>query len=117
MSFTLRAILIFVSALVLYLIARKIKKSELNISDSIFWLLFVGVLTLTALFPEIAYFGARLSGVENSSNFVFLCVIAALLIKSFIVTLKLSAQKNRLDALVEQLAIKEKLEREHDTTR
>lgn len=113
MSFTLRAILIVVSILVLALVARKIKKSKLDISDSIFWLLFVSVLTICALIPEIAFAGALIFGIEDPSNFVFLCVIAALLIKSFIVTLKLSAQKNRIDALAEQIALQEKLEREN----
>ena len=53
MTLTLRVFLLVCAALVLVFIFRKIKRSEFEITDSIFWFFFVAVLALFALFPPL----------------------------------------------------------------
>ena len=55
MTLALRVFLLIGAVLVLVFVFQKIRKSEFEIADSIFWFIFVGVLALFALFPQIAY--------------------------------------------------------------
>ena len=51
MSVMLRTALIIISALTLWYTARKIRKSQLQIEDSIFWLVFPAALVVLSIFP------------------------------------------------------------------
>ena len=52
MSWVLRAILILASVLTCFWILRKIRKSQVRIEDSVFWLLFSLGLIVLSLFPS-----------------------------------------------------------------
>ena len=55
MSLALRVFLLICAVLVLVFVIRKIKKSEFETMDAIFWLLFIAVIAILAIFPGIAY--------------------------------------------------------------
>ena len=57
-------------------ILRKIRKSQVRIEDSVFWLLFSLGLILLSLFPQLASWAANLIGVVSPVNFVFLSIIS-----------------------------------------
>lgn len=116
MTFPYRILLAVGALLVLLAMLRKIRRSEVKISDSLFWFFFVLTLLLLAIFPDIAYFFSDLLGIESPANLVFLYVIAMLLIREFISTAEISrlrskltalAQKEALDGVAEQTAPKE----------
>lgn len=113
MTLALR-IFLFVSAIVvLIFVFRKIKKSEFEIADSIFWLLFVGVLALFALFPQIAYVLSSLFGFVAPSNFIFLAVIAILLIRVFTLNAKLAHLRAKVNSLIQEIALRENEEQDN----
>ena len=62
MSWVLRAILILASVLTCFWILRKIRKSQVRIEDSVFWLLFSLGLIVLSLFPQLADWAAGLIG-------------------------------------------------------
>lgn len=105
MSATLRAFLIVVSVLVTIYTIRRIRKSQLNIDDSVFWIGFSAVLLLMSFFPQIAIFCTHLLGIESTVNFVFLFVIAIICIKLFQIAIDLSITKHRLNHLIQRIAI------------
>ena len=72
MSVMLRTALIIISALTLWYTARKIRKSQLQIEDSIFWLVFPAALVVLSIFPDIASWAADQLGVQSPVNFIFL---------------------------------------------
>ena len=109
MSGILRICLIVASVLTCVFIQRKLKKAQVRGYDTIFWLLFSGVLILISIFPEIADWTARLVGVYSSENVVFLIIIFSLLIRVFLMTLKISRLENSVVNLVEELAIRDKM--------
>ena len=85
------AILLVIGAVCVFAyILRKIRKSEIKIADSTFWFLFAASLVLLAIFPQIAYFFSDLLQVQSPSNFVFLYVIAVLVIREFLTTVEIS---------------------------
>lgn len=107
------AALIVCAVIVFGFILRKIRKSEIEISDSTFWFLFAGSLVLLAIFPQIAYFCAGALGMEAPSNFVFLYVIAILVIRMFLMTVEQSKLRARLTELTQRFAM-EDFEKDRD---
>ena len=83
MSVMLRVFLVICAVVVLAFVVRKIKKAQLSATGSIYWLLLSLGLVVVAVFPQIAFFFSDLLGVQSPSNFVFLAIIALLLIRQF----------------------------------
>ena len=107
MSTVLRVMLILVSVLVTVFVLRKIRKKQLNIDDSIYWIMFSLLLLILSIFPGIAIWASEQLGILSPANFVFLFMIFMVLIKLFYVAIDLSVQKQRLNRLVQKLALTE----------
>ncbi len=105
MTLYFRILLTLGALLILLVVLRKIRRSEVKISDSLFWFFFVIALFILALFPEIAYFFTDLLGVESPANLVFLCVIAVLLIREFISTIEISQLRSKITLIAQEEAL------------
>ena len=88
MNITLRIFLLLVAVFTLLFVVRKLRKSALEIIDSIFW--------VTGIF-----------GFDSSSNFVFFCGILVLLARLFTQDLKVATLKRKLTTLTQTEALKE----------
>ena len=108
MSIALRLSLIVCSLLILFFVMRRIKKSGLEITDSIFWLFISVALIVIAVFPQIAYCAADLLGFDAPANFVFCCGIIVLLVRTFAQDQKICQLKKRLMTLAQEEALREK---------
>ncbi len=108
MSWMLRVILVLTSVMTCFWILRKIRKSQVRIEDSVFWLLFSLGLILLSLFPQLASWAANLIGVVSPVNFVFLSIIFVLMLKLFLLSIKTSQQEHKLQSFVQNYAIREK---------
>lgn len=109
MTTVLRVVLIIVSVLTTLMIMRKIRKSQMRIEDSIFWIGFFFMLILFSVFPQIVYFMSDMSGTQTPVNFIFTFIIFVLIMRMFRMTVKISQLETRLRDLVEQIAIEENL--------
>ena len=105
MSIILRIALIVVSFLVVIFALRKIRKTQLHIDDAIYWIFFALILLVFSIVPEIAIWASELLEIESPANFVFMTMIFVLLIKLFSLAVELSIQKQRLNRLVQRLAL------------
>ena len=105
MSVVLRVVLIVVSVIVVFFAMRKIRKAQLNIDDSIFWILFSLILLVVSIFPQIAIWAAGLLGIESPANFVFLFMIFVVLVKLFQLAIDLSVLKHRLNRLTQKISL------------
>ena len=105
MSMTLRALLIIFAALVFIFVIRKLRKSQMQVLDSLFWLLFSLSFVLLGVFPEIALFISSELGFMSASNFVFLYVIAVLVMRDFSNSLRISKQEERINGLAQSIAL------------
>lgn len=103
----LRIVLIAVSILVLMYVVSKIRKSTLNIPDSIFWIVFAILLLILSIFPQIAYFFAAILGMESPFNFLLLLFIAIILLKMFLMTIHQSKLKEQIKTLAQKVAFDE----------
>lgn len=105
MTITLRILLIFSSALNCLWIIRRIRKSQAKIEDSVFWVLFSGLLVCISIFPQIIKWGASVTGVQTPVNFVFLVIIFVLILKIFRLSIKVSQLESKLQTFVQTYAI------------
>lgn len=106
MSIALRVSLIVGSLLILFFVMRRIRKSGLEIADSIFWLLISAALIVIAIFPQIAYWASDLLGFDAPVNFVFCCGIVVLLVRTFTQDQKICQLKKKLTTLVQDEAMR-----------
>lgn len=112
MNPVLRISLVVSAFLVLLFVTRKIKKAQFSTADSLFWLFLSICLLIVAVFPGIAYFFSGVLGIQSPSNFIFLSVIALLLVHEFTIQAQLSQLKSKITALTQELAL-----HDTDTTR
>ena len=108
MNAFLRIFLVIIAFVMLVFVLRKIKKSEMQSDDSVFWFLFAASFVLLAVFPQIAFFFANLLGIASPANFIFLYAIGILLIKVFSLSTKIAHLRLKLNALVQEIALREK---------
>ncbi len=103
-----RIILIIVSILTFWYMMRKIRKSQVQIEDSLFWIAVSICFITISIFPELAEFMANLLGIGSTVNFVFLAIIFILLMKVFFMSIKISQLESKLHTLIQKFAIEEK---------
>ena len=114
MSIYLRTVLFVAAVLTFGFIARKLKKSQVQIMDAFFWILFSTVLLILGIFPQIGTFFADILGIMSAANFIFLVVIFLLIIRSFLQTLKISNLESKLSNLIQEIAIRKLGEKNED---
>ncbi len=107
MSLGLRVILLVASVMTCAYISRKLKKSQIQIMDTVFWIGLSVVFVLLAAFPQIAGFLSNLLGFIAPINFVFLMIIFLLLIRCFLLSIRVSQLDDKIKNLVEEIAIRE----------
>ena len=106
MSLVLRIILFISSVFTCMYIARKLRKSQIQIMDTVFWFGLSAIFVIFAVFPQIAGWISRLMGFNAPVNFIFLVIIFLLLIRCFLLSIRISQLDERLKNLTEELAIR-----------
>lgn len=107
MSILLRVCLFIGAVCTLAYFLKKIRKNNLDIDYSLFWIIFSGMLVVVSIFPNMITWAADLLGFISPANMVFLLIIFFLTIKLFSVTLKLSRLEHKIKTLSQNIAIKE----------
>lgn len=105
MSPILRVLLIVTSVATGIYIRRKLKKSQMQIADVLFWILFAIILIFMSVFPGAVEWLTELLGVISPVNFVFLAVIFLLLVRCFSLSVKVSGLEAKLNNLVEEFGV------------
>ena len=105
MSLDLRIILICTSLASAIYVIRKIRKSQMRIGDSIYWIFFTALVVFLSMFPNIVLFLAECIGVESPANLLFLIMIFASIGKIFFLSLKNSQLEYKICILAEEGAI------------
>ena len=107
MSVTLRIILIICSVFSFIFCVRRIKQSKLKITNSVMWMLGSLMLILMSIFSYVVEWLSEKLGFIAPVNFVFLIMIAFLLIQSFIDNIRISGLNEKIKDLNHYIALKE----------
>lgn len=110
----LRIVLILFSLLILIYVLYKIRKSKLNIADSIYWVVFAGILLVLSLFPQIPYFFSRILGLETPFSFLLLFFIGMISLKQFWITIRISQWQQKTNQMAQKIAMDEFEKRSRD---
>ena len=108
MTIWFQIVLIFVSLATVTFILRGIRKSQVQINDSLFWIFFSLVLLVFSVFPKLAETIARALGIVSAVNFIFLFIIFLLLINQYQLTVRLSKLDTKFKNLVQTIALRGK---------
>lgn len=96
------------------LILISIRKSNIQIEDSFFWLVFSIVLLALSTIPSLFVWFSNFVGFESPSNFIFLLIIFLLIVNQYRLTKKLSLQSIKLTKLIQHIALAEKENKDND---
>ena len=107
-SVVFRLVLIICSLLTVVFIIRKIRQSKVQINYAIFWILFSVCLLVFSLFPEISISLAKILGIYSSTNFIFLVILFAVILKLFFNMIEFSNLVYKRKELSQKIAIDEK---------
>lgn len=95
-----------VAAIILFIIIIiGLAKNGLSIRSSITWLLLPIAFIIVAIFPGPLESFAHWLGFETLSNFIFLVVIAILILICFFLTVSNSKQQNQITKLIQEVSI------------
>lgn len=110
MSRSLRVLLIVGAILVFFGIASRIRHKKILMQDAIYWVVLSFLLVLAALFPGVIIALADWLGFMSPSNFVFLVIVALLLIKIFSTSAQVSMLRHKVEELTQEGALHNKEE-------
>lgn len=102
----LRISFIVCSLAILFFVMRRVRRSSLEVADTVFWLLLAGALIVVAVFPQLAYWVSGLLGFESPSNFIFACGIIVLLVRTFTQDQKICTLKRKLTHMAQEEALR-----------
>lgn len=113
MSVTLRVVLICCAFITVAFAIRRIRAAQIDIGDTMFWILFAFYLLLISIFPGIMRFLANCIGMQSPVNMVFFSIIGILSYKSFTLSLKVSMLTVKIQTLTINTAVQhDKLQEE-----
>lgn len=106
MSVTLRVILLVAALFTAGWILYKMRKFKVKMEDSIFWVIFAGILCLLGLFPQISYVLTDLLGIISPANLIFLIIIFLLIEKVFTLSIIVSQMEEKITVLSAEVALR-----------
>lgn len=107
MSPTLRFALIICSIIAFFLCIKKIKQAKLKVKNSLIWMLGCIILILMSIFINTVEWISVKLGFIAPVNFVFLVIMAFLLIQLFIDNIRISELNEKIKDLDHYIALKE----------
>lgn len=110
MSHQLRILLVIGAFLMLYVVVTRIRKKKILMQDAIYWVVLSFLLVLAAIFPGVIIALANVLGFMSPSNFVFLVIVALLLIKIFSNSAEISMLRHKVEELTQESALHNKEE-------
>lgn len=105
MSNILRLELIIFSLVFLIVVFKAVNKKKLWLQHSLVWILISCSMILIAIFPKIVTWLCGITGIETPSNLVYLMGIIALIIVTFLQSIIISSQANKIKTLIQMVSI------------
>lgn len=108
-------LLLFISSLLSFIfVVRRLRRSEVQLYDTTFWILLSALFVVISLFPGLPIALSELIGIQSPVNMVFLIIIFFLLGHSFIQSLRFSSLEDRFRRYVGDEALKDAEENKKD---
>ena len=105
MPISLRIVLIVLSIVFVIGVLYCVNHKKMQLQFSLIWLLISLILILIAIFPQIVYFIAKITGIKTASNLVYLMGIIILFVIIINLTIKISKQSAQIHDLIQEFSI------------
>ena len=115
MPLSLRIILMISSVLSLIFVVRRIKKAQVQLYDTVFWIVLAAMFVVLSIFPEIAMELANFLGGQSPVNLVYLIIIFFLLAHCFLQSLRFSRLEDQFRTYVGEEALKKMKDEEKES--
>lgn len=110
MSLVMRALLIVVSICTFLYMIRKLRKAQLQTMDTLFWTFFSLTILIMSLFSELVIKCTESLGVQSAVNFVYLVIIFFLILRVFLLNVRVCKLEQKLNEYIEKMAVRKNLE-------
>ena len=110
MSLIMRILLIVVSVCTFLYMIRKLRKAQMQTLDTLFWTLFSLTILLMSIFSDFVIKCAEYLGVQSAVNFVYLVMIFFLILRLFLLNVRICKLELKLNEYVEKMAVIKNLE-------
>lgn len=105
MSTALKIFLLLLLLFQLFLIVNTVKRKKLTMKYASFWICLILMMALVVIFPQIVFKLSSLLGFEKTSNMIFLLGFFFLFYVSFIITMSISIQNEKIKLLIQEVSI------------
>ncbi len=106
MPASLRVILMISSILSLIFVVRRLRKVQVQLYDTVFWIVLAVIFVVLSIFPQIAIWLAAQLGVQSPVNLVYLIIIFFLLAHCFLQSLRFSRLEDQFRTFVGEDALR-----------
>lgn len=110
MSLTMRVLLIVVSVGTFLYVIRKLRKSQMQTMDTLFWTLFALTVLIMSIFSNFVISCTQLLGVKSAVNFVYLVIIFFLILRIFSLNVRVCSLELKLNEYIEKMAVRRNIE-------
>jgi hypothetical protein len=107
MSLSLRILLLVGALLAFWFVIVRVRRNKILMQDAIYWVLLSVLILVAAIFPQIFIWLSRALGFISPSNFVFLVIVALLLVKIFSNSIEISMLRHKVEELAQEAALRD----------
>lgn len=93
---------IFSSGWIIY----RIRKAQVRLEDTLFWMVVAIILAAFGLFPQLSYWMASLFGIQTPVNFIFLLMIGLLFEKVLTMSIMSSQMTEKYVNMAAEMALR-----------
>lgn len=106
MSMVLRSVLLVAAMFSCGWIIHRIRKAQVRLEDTLFWIMAAVILAILGLFPEVSYWMARMLGIQSPANFIFFIMICLLFEKLLTMSILHSQIEEKYISIAAEMALR-----------
>lgn len=101
----LRIEMILIAIAMIAIVIFSVNRKKMRIQYSLVWILFLAVLLIIAIFPDIVFFLCDILDIQTPSNLIYLVGILSLFLIVFSQTIIISKQSERIQFLIQSISL------------
>lgn len=106
MSVVLRITLLIAAMFSCVWIIHRIRRAQVRLEDTLFWIMAAVMLAVLGLFPELSYWMAAKLGIQSPANFIFFIMICLLFEKVLTMSILHSQMEEKYINMAAEMALR-----------
>lgn len=106
MSIVLRITLLVAAMFSCVWIIHRIRRAQVRLEDTLFWIMAAVMLAILGLFPEVSYWMAGKLGIQSPANFIFFIMICLLFEKVLTMSILHSQMEEKYINMAAEMALR-----------